>query len=83
MVNKELKKVKNWLDANKLAMNIAKTDFVIFHSPQNALVRTVNIKIGKNHINQAKYVKFRGILLNESLSWKYHFNKLSKEVSKN
>ena len=32
-VNKELKKVKLWLDSNKLALNVDKTNFVLFHSP--------------------------------------------------
>ena len=82
VVNKELKKVKKWLDANKLALNIAKTKFVIFHSPKNALVKAVNIKIGNNHVNQAKYVKFLGLLLDESLSWKYHLSELSKKLAR-
>ena len=33
VVNKELKKVKMWLDTNQLALNIDKTNFVIFESP--------------------------------------------------
>ena len=70
MVNKELKKVKKWFDANKLALHIAKTNFVKFYSPKNTLVKAVDIKIGKNHVNQAKYVKFLGLSLDENLSWK-------------
>ena len=31
-VNKELNKVESWLDCNKLALNIDKTNFVLFHS---------------------------------------------------
>ena len=34
-VNKELRKVRKWLEANHLALNIEKTNFVIFHSPRN------------------------------------------------
>ena len=37
IVNRELKHVKKWLDANKLALNVDKTNFVIFHSPQKPL----------------------------------------------
>ena len=32
VVNRELKKVKKWLDANRLSLNISKTNYVIFHS---------------------------------------------------
>ena len=37
VMNRELKKVKKWLDANQLALNIEKTNFVIFHSPKEKL----------------------------------------------
>ena len=66
VVNKELKLVKKWLDANKLALNVEKTNFIIFHSLKNLLHETVNIKIGKKHVKQVKYVKFLGLLLDET-----------------
>ena len=31
-MNTELKKVKKWFDVNKLALNIEKTNFVLFYS---------------------------------------------------
>ena len=34
VMNIELTKIRKWLDANHLALNIDKTNFVIFHSPQ-------------------------------------------------
>ena len=71
MVNKELKKVKKWLDTNKLALNIDKTPFVIFHSHQNYLNKTVNIKIGKQHVKQDKYIKFLGLLFDALVSLYY------------
>ena len=43
---------------------------------------TVNIEIGKDHVNQAEYVKFPGLLLDENLSWKYHLSELSKELAR-
>ena len=82
VVNTELKHVKKWLDANKLALNVDKTNFVIFHSPQNSLNDTVIIKIGNQYVKQAKYVKFLGILLDENLSWKYHLSELNKKLSR-
>ena len=82
VVKKELKHVKKWLDANKLALNADKTNFVIFHSPQNSLNDTVIIKFGNQYVKQAKNVKFLGLLLDENLSWKYHLSKLNKKLSR-
>ena len=69
MVNKELKKVKMWLDVNKLALNNDKTNFVIFKSPQHFRSITVSIKIGNLPIIKTCHVTFHvtflGFLLDE------------------
>ena len=36
VINRELKKVKLWLEVNKLSLNINKTNFIIFKSPQHS-----------------------------------------------
>ena len=81
-VGKNLSMLKKWLDANKLALNIEKTNFIIFHSPQHYSDKTVSIKIGKEHVNQAKYVSSLGLLLDENLNWKYHLSELSKKLAR-
>ena len=57
-VNNELKKVKVWLDVNKLSLNIDKTNFIIFKSTHNPCSQIINIKIGNIPIKKACYVKF-------------------------
>ena len=81
-VNNELKYVKRWLDANKLSLNIDKTNFVIFHSSRNPIPLNIAIKIGKKHIAKVKYIKFLGVLLDEHLTWRYHITELSKKLAR-
>ena len=81
MVNRELKHVKKWLDANKLAVHIDKPTFLIFHSLQSTLDQPVSIKIGKEYVKQAKYVKFLGLLLDANQNWKSHLHEPSKKLS--
>ena len=82
-VNKELRSIKKWLDANKLSLNIGKTNYIIFHSSSaNVSLDDSNIKIGKKHIKRVKFVKFLGLLLDEHLSWKYHVSELSKKLAR-
>ena len=82
IVNNELKKVKQWLDVNKLSLNIDKTNFIIFKFPQHSSLGTVNIKIGNQPVKQFRYVKFLGVLLDENLSWKYRLSELSKKLAR-
>ena len=42
-MNRKLKKVKKWLDSDRLSLNIGKTNFVIFHSPHAKLVESIVI----------------------------------------
>ena len=81
-VNKGLKHIKRWLDANKLSLNISKTSFIIFHSSVALVPADISIKMGKNHISRVKYIKFLGVLLDEHLDGKYHIAELSEKLAK-
>ena len=81
-MNRDLKKVRKWLDANRLSLNIGKTNFLVFHSPHTELVENVVIRFGKKKIKRESCVKFLGIMLDANLSWKYHIAELSKKLSR-
>ena len=81
-VNNELKKFKAWMDCNKLALNIEKTNYILFHSPKKKPTDLIPLKFGKKSITRAKYVKFLGVLVDEHLSWKYHICELCKKLSR-
>ena len=81
-INKELQKVKYWLEVNKLSLNIDKTNFVIFHSSRKKLPDDIGIKLGKKPVTRTSYVKFLGVLMDENLSWKYHISELTKKLSR-
>ena len=82
IVNKELRSIKRWLDANKPSLNIDKTNYIIFHSSYRNVPSDSTIKIGKKQIKRVKFVKFLGLLLDEHLSWKYHLSELSKKLAR-
>ena len=69
IVNRELRKVRKWLEANGLALNIDKTNFVLFHSSQCNLTEHIILKIGNKKLKQENHVHFLGVLLDSTLSW--------------
>ena len=81
-VNKELRNVREWLEANRLALNIEKTNFVIFYSPRNKPDMNFVLKFGRKKIIQETCVKFLGLLLDSHLSWKPHITELAKNLSR-
>ena len=82
VVNRELRHVKKWLDANKLALNVDKTNFVTFHSHAKKLTEPIALKFGHKKISQADHVRFLGGLLNETLGWKPHLVELSRKLAR-
>ena len=81
-VNRELRKVHKWLEANRLALNIEKTNIVIFHSPQRIITDRIALKLGKKKIKQESRVRFLGVLLDSTLSWRNDLTELSKKLAR-
>ena len=67
VVNEELIKVGNWLDANKLSLNTSKSNFPTFHPYQNKPHCKIQLKIHNNDLKnsvpleQKTFVKYLGI----------------------
>ena len=81
-MNRELRKVRKWLAANRLALNIEKTNYVIFHSPNRKISEPISIKIGRKRIRGENTVKLLGVLSGSHLNWKPHITELSKKLAR-
>ena len=81
-VNKELEKFYLWLNVNRLSLNIDKTNFIIFHPYNKPVKQHVTIKINKKAINEKETIKYLGVLVDSSLSWKHQISNLNKKISR-
>ena len=59
---------------------MGKTNFVLFQSPQKKFSGKFKLRIGNQETQRTKYVTFLGVLMDESLSWKYHTVELCKKI---
>ena len=67
---------------NRLSLNIDKTNFLIFHPYNKNLKQHVTIKINKKAIKETEFIKYLGVLVDSSLSWKHHISNLTKKISR-
>ena len=81
IMNRELIKLHEWLCINRLSLNISKTNFVIF-CPINKPKIPITIQISKKAIDEVKYVKYLGILIDSQFSFKFHIEELTKKISR-
>ena len=67
-INKELKKLYEWLCINRLSLNISKTNFVIFHA-KNKPLHPITILINGKAIEEADNVKYLGVILDTPMRY--------------
>ena len=68
--NIHLEKITVWLKLNKLTANVSKTTFMMFHNCRHT--PQLDLLLNNIKIEQVSNFTFIGIILDTSLSWKYH-----------
>ena len=82
-INNELNEVHTWFCANKLSLNIEKSNFVLFHSRQKKSVETFKIEFYNIPLKQENCIKYLGIYIDSHLTWKQHVQYISKKIKRN
>ena len=80
-VNEDLKNVQEWLNCNKLSLNIRKTHYMIF-TPRNEIIDDIDVKFCNNVIERVYVTKFLGVQIDSQLTWKTHVEYTCKKLSK-
>ena len=83
-VNLELLNLHCWLKANKLSLNVAKTEFMVIGPRQKLLTEShneINIILEDQVISTVDHAKSLGLIIDNRLSWSNHVNDLGKKVT--
>jgi hypothetical protein len=81
--NNELESVRQYMAANKLSLNVKKTDFMVFNPVKKGEKRTeedLQIVIGQQKLEEVKEVKFLGVILDNQLKFDSHASKVINKV---
>ena len=78
-LNKDLKCLYKWLLANKISLNAAKTELVIFRKPSWSRP-TTKIKVAGVRISPSSHTKYLGVYLDEFLNGSAHCRQLSTSL---
>ena len=81
VVNNELSKIIEWLNANRLSLNIDKTNFMIFR-PKGRKESCPTIHINGSSIEEVDDAKFLGIIIDNKLNWIEHIKYISRKIAK-
>ena len=72
----------NWLNANKISLNVKKPKIVIFKSKQKKLEGDLKIKLCGKRLYPTESVTYLGVKSDTNLSWQYHVNDLSIKLNR-
>jgi hypothetical protein len=75
-----LDKINKWFVVNSLSLNFNKTKYMHFSSIPN-IKSSINVNYWDIQINSTCNIKFLGLIIDSSLSWKDHINHLVMKLS--
>ena len=81
-LNQELQMLTDWFRANKLSLNVAKTNYMLFTYSSQQIDPQIDIHLANSSIKRAKCAKFLGIYIDEKLKWDEHIYNMNKKISK-
>ena len=79
--NQELRHVSNWLNANKLSLNISKSSFILFHPPQK-MFNQITTQIHNKITTEKTHSKYLGVIMDKRLTLIEHINTMKIKLSK-
>ena len=81
MINSELANQNCWLKANRLSLNVAKTELVIIGSGQRPLAESndeICVSLENQRIERVNHTKSLGVTIDDRLSWSNYINEVCK-----
>ena len=82
-INDELYCVQEWLNVNRLSLNVSKTKYMIFHHRQRKIDEFIpDIRINDSPIEIVTDFNFLGLQIDQHLNWNAHIQKCSNKISR-
>ena len=81
ILNTELEKVSCWLAANKLSLNVKKSNFLHFHYGKKQK-KEVDIKINNIKVEEKESTKYLGTFIDNKLTWKIQIQHIKTKLAR-
>ena len=83
IMNGELLNIVDWLDCNRLSLNVSKTHFILFRyqGMRNPVINE-ELTIKNEPIKQDYKTKFLGVIVDEKLTWSEHIQYIKCKIAK-
>ena len=77
-----MKELSFWLNANKVALNVAKTEVILSKTKHKPCDTDLRLKLCRKRLYKTKYLRYLGIKIDENLNWKIHIHDLASKFNR-
>ena len=77
-----MKNLTGWLNANKVSLDVKKTELVIFKHNKQKLECPKRIKVSRKRLYPSNSIKYLGVKIDENLYWKDHIDDIATKLNR-
>ena len=81
-MNNEIIKIIDWLNINKLSLNLKKTRFIIFRKRRRNIHIDNDLVVDNENTSMSNHTKFVGVMVDSHLSYESHINHIKGKISR-
>ena len=80
-LNEDLLAIANWLNANKLTLNLDKTKCMLIGSTRKIANLSLTVSILNHEIDSVNSFKYLGIMISSDFTWSDHIDYIAKKIN--
>ena len=81
-VNFDLSNLVQWLRANKISLNVNKTEIVVFRIPTKQIHKKPNFPLSRRKIELTHYTKYLGVITDKHLPFSEYMDILKQKFNR-
>ena len=81
-INHDLKLLVHWLRANRISLNVSKTEIVLFRPKNKKINKKLNYRLSGEKIIPTTHTRYLGIIIDQHFTWDQHLKMLKKKFSR-
>ena len=82
LLNINLKNLTNWFNANKISLNVSKTELIIFKPKRKLPDFNMKIKLNGKRLYPTDSVRYLGVTIDSNLNWNSHVNAIATKLNR-
>ena len=81
-INLDMKNLTDWLNANKISLNVKKTELAILKHKKKNLECPIRIKLSRKSLYTSNSIRYLGVKIDENLNWKDHIHDIATRLNR-